>query len=92
MSVNLHRSAYNLIKRNFIIQQDNEPKPTAGSTKHFIAGEKLNVLGFQSPDLGPIENAFHILRKRVKGKSPNNKITCSTNQEKYHRKKNATAC
>ena len=56
LSAKLRRNASKLIGRNFIMQQDNDPKHTANKTKDFIRGKKWKVLDWpsQSPDLNPI--------------------------------------
>ncbi len=45
LSANFQRNSSNLIRKNFIMQQDNDPKHTANSTKDFI-GEKWKVSGW----------------------------------------------
>ena len=57
------------------MQQDNDPKHTANTTKEFIRGKKWKVLDWpsQSLDLNPIEHAFYLLKRRLKGVTPQNK-------------------
>ena len=52
-----------------------DPKHTANTTKEFIRGKKWKVLDWpsQSPDLNPIEHAFYLLKRRLKGVTPQNK-------------------
>lgn len=48
--------------------------------KSFFKGKKLNVMQWlsQSPDLNPIEHAFHLLKTKLKGKCPKNKQELKT--------------
>ena len=69
LSTNLRRNVSKLIGRNFIMQQDNDPKRTANTTKYFIIEKKWKVLDWpsHSPDLNPIEHAFHLLKRKLRG-------------------------
>ena len=75
LSANLKSYAIKLIGRTFIMQQDNDPKHTAITTKEFIRGKKWKVSDWpsQSADYNPIERAFYLLKRRLKGETPGNK-------------------
>ncbi len=62
------------------VQMDNDPKHTAKATKEFLKGKKWTVMQWpsQSPDLNPIEHAFHLLKTKLKGKCPKNKQELKT--------------
>lgn len=69
------------------MEQDNDPKYNANTTKDFIRGEKWTVEDWpsQSLDLYPIQHSFHLLKRRLRGETPRNK-----QELKPSRMKNAT--
>ncbi len=73
-------NASELIGRCFTVQMDNDSKHTAKATKEFLKGKKWTVMQWpsQSPDLNPIEHAFHLLKTKLKGKCPKNKQELKT--------------
>ncbi|CAJ0950023.1 unnamed protein product [Ranitomeya imitator] len=75
LSAQIQPNAAKLIGRRFIVQMDNDPKHTAKATQEFMSAKKWNILQWpsQSPDLNPIEHAFHLLKSRLKTERPTNK-------------------
>ncbi|CAJ0963969.1 unnamed protein product [Ranitomeya imitator] len=75
LSAQIQPNAVKLIGRRFIVQMDNDPKHTAKATQEFMSAKKWNILQWpsQSPDLNPIEHAFHLLKSRLKTERPTNK-------------------
>ncbi len=80
LSAPIQPNASELIGRRFTVQMDNDPKHTAKATKEFLKGKKWTVMQWpsQSPDLNPIEHAFHLLKTKLKGKCPKNKQELKT--------------
>ncbi len=80
LSAHIQPNASELIGRCFTVQMDNDPKHTAKATKEFLKGKKWTVMRWpsQSPDLNPIEHAFHLLKTKLKGKCPKNKQELKT--------------
>ena len=80
LSADIQPNASELIGRRFTVQMDNDPKHTAKATNKFFKSKKWNVMQWpsQSPDLNPIEHAFHLLKKKLKGKCPKNKQELKT--------------
>ncbi|CAJ0940801.1 unnamed protein product [Ranitomeya imitator] len=52
---------------------DNDPKHKAKATQEFIKAKKWNIIEWpsQSPDLNPIERAFHLLKTKLQTESTN---------------------
>lgn len=75
LSAQIQPNAAELIGRRFTVQMDNDPKHTAKATQEFIRAKKWNIMQWpsQSPDLNPIEHAFHLLKTRLKAERPTNK-------------------
>ncbi|CAJ0915358.1 unnamed protein product [Ranitomeya imitator] len=75
LSAQIQPNAAKLIGRRFIVQMDNDPKHTSKATQEFMSAKKWNILQWpsQSPDLNPIEHAFHLLKSRLKTERPTNK-------------------
>ncbi|CAJ0965354.1 unnamed protein product [Ranitomeya imitator] len=59
---------------------DNDPKHNAKATQEFIKAKKCNILEWpsQSPDLNPIEHAFHLLKTKLHTERPTNKQQLKT--------------
>uniref|UniRef100_A0A3B5Q0B9 Transposase n=2 Tax=Xiphophorus maculatus TaxID=8083 RepID=A0A3B5Q0B9_XIPMA len=75
LSAQIQPNAAKLIGRRFTVQMDNDPKHTAKATQEFMSAKKWNILQWpsQSPDLNPIEHAFHLLKSRLRTERPTNK-------------------
>lgn len=61
--------------QNYIFQQDNAPCHTANATKAWFRTNRVHVMEWpaQSPDMNPIENLWHTLKKAVAERKPSNK-------------------
>ncbi|KAG2467436.1 TCB1 transposase, partial [Polypterus senegalus] len=81
LSAQIQLNAVKLIGRHFMIQMDNDPK----QSQEFIKAQKWKILQWPSqspgascitpcaPDLNPIENAFHLLKTKLRTERPTNK-------------------
>ncbi len=80
LSAHIQPNASEHIGRRFTVQMDNDPKHTAKATKEILKGKKWTVMQWpsHSPDLNPIEYAFHLLKTKLKGKCPKNKQELKT--------------
>ena len=56
----------------FTEQMDDDPKQTANATEGFLEAKKCHFLHrpTQSPDLDPIEDAFQLLKTKLKAERP----------------------
>ncbi|KAG2464610.1 TCB1 transposase, partial [Polypterus senegalus] len=75
LSAQIQLNAVKLIGWCFMTQMDNDPKHTAKATQEFIKAKKCKILEWpsQSPDLNPIEHAFHLLKTKLQTERPTNK-------------------
>lgn len=74
LAVKIQANAEKLIGRHFILQIDNDLKHTTKATQELLK-KKWHVLQWmnQSPDLHPIDHAFHLLKPKLKAERPTHK-------------------
>uniref|UniRef100_A0A1I7XBJ4 Transposable element Tcb1 transposase n=2 Tax=Heterorhabditis bacteriophora TaxID=37862 RepID=A0A1I7XBJ4_HETBA len=60
--------------RNWIFQQDNDPKHSSNATKRWLHQKKITKMEWpsQSPDLNPIEHLWNDAEKEVQRQKPSN--------------------
>ena len=80
LSAHIQPNSAKLIGRRFTVQMANDPKHSAKATQVFFKAKKWNILQWscQSPDLNPIEHAFHLLKMRLNSERPANKQQLKT--------------
>jgi len=61
-------------RRNWCLQQDNDPKHTSNISKQFINNNVPQLLDWpsNSPDANPIENIWSIVKRKVEKRKPKN--------------------
>lgn len=74
LSAQIQPNSVKLIGRRFTLHMDSDPKHTAKATQEFFKTKKWNILQWtsQSPDLNPIEHAFHVLKTKFKAERTTN--------------------
>jgi transposase len=67
-------SAKQRFRKNWRLQQDNDPKHTSNITKQFIFDNVPQLLAWpsNSPDANPIENIWSIVKRKVEKRKPKN--------------------
>ena len=64
----------NMLRGNWRLQQDNDPKHTSRIAKEFLDENVPEVMDWpsNSPDLNPIENLWAIVKRNVELRRPKN--------------------
>ncbi len=63
LATNIQENATRIIRKRFILHQDNDPKHPASSVKEFIRTKKLKDSDCPNPDLNLIEHEIHQLKR-----------------------------
>ena len=60
--------------KNYIFQQNNDPKHTSNCTRDHLSDKNILTLDWpeQSPDMNSIENLWHVLKVKVGKRKPKN--------------------
>ena len=71
---NIEPSIKKLGLKEYVFQQDNDPKHTSNYLKEYFQNKNIKVLDWpsQSPDLNPIEHLWNHIKKELKNYKSNN--------------------